>query len=439
MITMDSLPVSVIRGAGIFTFVLCAVFIFGAVRVLLAKLSRRLLAPYIVCFSVSAFACTCMDAFCIGLKKAGVSVLLSKFAGKIPAAVFASVIAVLVLSAVMMTVKVEIKVKNSLTPSSLRQGLDGLPDGICFLDREGMPALMNSRMQYFLSAAFGDGPDRARCLTDIKQEDLCEGCSAETRGDSVFLTTSDGCAWDVRRSMITTEYGEFCECIAYDVTALYGKSLEMRKRNRHLEAVNEKIRQYNKSMDSVIRDRELLHAKIKIHDDVGRALLSLRSYLNGQNRDRSSLTTLWRITVSTLRYETVEDTSSDRMESLRQAADAVDVKLCFDGEIPASDRAEEMTAAAVRECLTNTVKHANGSELYIKTSCEEGVYTIVITNNGRQPDRPIDETGGLRTLRSAAERAGGTMTTEWKNGFRLTVVMDLNRGDEYEKNKSNDS
>ena len=307
----------------------------------------------------------------------------------------------------------------------LLSGLDRMSVGICFYNDNGRPVLINEKMKTIMAAAFKEGvrPD------NIRSSKLKDGCSAVSDGDRTFLILPDKTVWDIRRGKIKLGKKIYDECTCYEVTELYGKRLELQRRNAHLSAVNEKIREYSKNLDSMIREKELLDAKIKIHDDVGRALLSLRAYLDRQEKDRDQLVDLWHVTVSVLRRETAPDRSANRMEALRQAAEAVGVTLHFDGEIPDNAGASEITATAVRECLTNTVKHAGGENLYISTYDDGFEYMIKIKNDGKPPDKPIVETGGLRTLRKAVIRRGGSMETEWKNGFSLTIRLDIRGGE----------
>ena len=50
-------------------------------------------------------------------------------------------------------------------------------------------------------------------------------------------------------------------------------------------------------------------------------------------------------------------------------------------------------------------------------------HRIVITNNGKPPERPITEGGGLSDLRQKVEQQGGTMTVESAPVFRLQIDL----------------
>ena len=77
----------------------------------------------------------------------------------------------------------------------------------------------------------------------------------------------------------------------------------------------------------------------------------------------------------------------------------------------------------MRECVTNAVRYAGASELYADFTETETDATVVVYNDGKQPEGDIVEGGGLSTLRRRVERAGGTMTVQSRPIFKLTVTV----------------
>ena len=86
-----------------------------------------------------------------------------------------------------------------------------------------------------------------------------------------------------------------------------------------------------------------------------------------------------------------------------------------------------LVEAAAHECLTNLVRHANGSRLEIsgeKTACE---WRVCYRNDGDAPAGPIVEGSGLTALRAQTEAAGGAMTIEHAPRFQLTLILPQER------------
>ena len=52
-----------------------------------------------------------------------------------------------------------------------------------------------------------------------------------------------------------------------------------------------------------------------------------------------------------------------------------------------------------------------------------GSRLLVFTNNGNVPEGPIEERGGLKSLRKVVEDAGYEMKIETDDGFKLTIIM----------------
>ena len=93
------------------------------------------------------------------------------------------------------------------------------------------------------------------------------------------------------------------------------------------------------------------------------------------------------------------------------------------GDLPDEENIAYLLTCAVRECVTNAVRYAQATELYVHFTESETEAAVTITNNGRIPDGEIVEGGGRSTLRRRLERAGGIMTVRSKPGFQLSVTL----------------
>ena len=422
--TVAALSHFVIGFLGTYFFLLSAFCLLGLIRAFDMKTDFpvRLIFAGLLLFSL-VFTQN-FQTICVKIKNEGMTPWIIERAQKIPVwFVLAGLMVSTVCLGAVWTV-MERQIRFALTPVSLQEGLDFMPDGISFSTQDGIPLLVNRKMQNISYAAFGTGVlDMRRLLQLLEAGETAVGCHVEYKENAVFLHLQDGSIWDIQYREIPIRSSQVQECIAYDITEQYQKNQEMEKRNAHLAAVNKKMREYNQNLDSITREREILAAKVRIHDDVGRSLLALRAYLSHKNGDRKGLVDLWRFTVSALKGEAVSHDTADRMEVLAQAAEAVDVKLVFDGEIPKEQQLEEVVAAAIHECLTNTVKHADGSELAVHTMVENNTVMLELKNNGKPPEGTVEEKGGLRTLRTIVEQHGGRMEILSRPEFLLRIQL----------------
>ena len=106
-----------------------------------------------------------------------------------------------------------------------------------------------------------------------------------------------------------------------------------------------------------------------------------------------------------------------------ETAETIGVDVLLSGQAPANDPYRSVLAAAINECASNAVKHANGDRLSAAIRNNDSGVTFILETNGEPPREAVRETGGLLSLRALVERYGGTMETVVSPGFTLTVRL----------------
>ena len=429
------------------------VLILGAAYIIAAAATMRLSRGYVTCSVVLAAA-----VFIILQSMADVSLcaneadprfsLSAVILKDVPWIIVALVMVVIFAAEVLCLVEVDRAGRDKLSPGSVKESLDALPDGVCFFSEDGRILLSNRRMQHISSDITGIG-----ILNGEKLWRCIEEKSVKTDvSDGLVILTSDSKVWNVRRSEIEAEGNRINEIVALDVTEQYELRRELEERNERLNSVNERLRIFSRDMSRLTAEKELLDAKIKVHDDLGRSLLAFRAYLTAEpsKRDRSKLLPLWRYVISVMKKETAP---SEEWDAIEKTAESLHIQIEINGDLPAgladlpvSGEVRSAIMAAIRECLTNTARHARGDRLFVLIKCgaEQGAdhastsgsssasgtapcddaphgIRIEITNNGRAPLVPIQEAGGLSNLRHMVERAGGIMTIESSPQFLLRL------------------
>ena len=429
------------------------VLILGAAYIIAAAATMRLSRGYITCSVVLAAA-----VFIILQSMADVSLCANEADPRfslpavilkdVPWIIVALVMVVIFAAEVLCLVEVDRAGRDKLSPGSVKESLDALPDGVCFFSEDGRILLSNRRMQHISSDITGIG-----ILNGEKLWRCIEEKSVKTDvSDGLVILTSDSKVWNVRRSEIEAEGNRINEIVALDVTEQYELRRELEERNERLNSVNERLRIFSRDMSRLTAEKELLDAKIKVHDDLGRSLLAFRAYLTAEpsKRDRSKLLPLWRYVISVMKKETAP---SEEWDAIEKTAESLHIQIEINGDLPAgladlpvSGEVRSAIMAAIRECLTNTARHARGDRLFVLIKCgvEQGAdhastsgnpsasgtapcadaphgIRIEITNNGRAPLVPIQEAGGLSNLRHMVERAGGIMTIESSPQFLLRL------------------
>ena len=249
--------------------------------------------------------------------------------------------------------------------------------------------------------------------------------------------------WDIQQQRIYVAQQPITEIIATDVTGLYNLHLELNRRNAVLADINKRLQHFNQNVTAVTREQEILAAKIRVHNNLGKTLLAFRAYLATPplQRNRQELLEIWQETFHILEKD-VENHHTIDMKDIYETAHLLGVKILLNGHLPDRTDILSLIITATKECLTNTVKHAKGTVLYldIQTVTQHGIpyYQIQLQNNGTPPlTNDITEHGGLRNLRRLIEAEGGTMLVKGKPCFQLTILLRQNK-EKMDENKSND-
>jgi two-component system sensor histidine kinase DesK len=110
-----------------------------------------------------------------------------------------------------------------------------------------------------------------------------------------------------------------------------------------------------------------------------------------------------------------------RARSLLDAARiSADVEM---GELALPREREEVIALALREAVTNVVRHSGASHAHIRVWRDGDRAMLEVTDDGRRESAA--EGDGLRGMRERVELLGGAVSRAFDRGMRLTVAMPL--------------
>ena len=104
-------------------------------------------------------------------------------------------------------------------------------------------------------------------------------------------------------------------------------------------------------------------------------------------------------------------------------ADTIGVKVELNRELPQQQEQHRVFLIAMRECLTNSVRHADATKLTIDIQEDDNYFSIRITNNGEPPESKVMPKGGLLNLYNHITNLGGTMEIQSNPFFALTVTV----------------
>lgn len=330
----------------------------------------------------------------------------------------------LLVYAVIRYVHMRRRMRYSLSRESIKEGSDNLPDGICFFDRHGTVQLINRKMMAIGIMLFGR---EIQTLDELRGALLCPPPAVECLDSAISLYQfPDGTVQRFTESVIADRNGEqITEVTAADVTELYAKQKELNSENTRLAEANKRMKWVLDNMNDIVREEEILSMKIRVHDDIGHSILAAKKALI-EPQDIAVIrenAARWENAVDTLYRANNMPAVQDEWETVQNRAQDLGVRIVLDGALPGDASVRHLLLLAVRECITNCVRHAGGSSVFVKVSCSGKQTECEITNDGKAPGKPIVEGGGLSGLRRRIEREGGMMELVSAPHFVLRVVL----------------
>jgi FtsZ-binding cell division protein ZapB len=153
--------------------------------------------------------------------------------------------------------------------------------GICYARKTGLPLLVNRKMYHLSLEITGSALQNVKQFWEtIEGGDLLEGCLRVKTGEEPVLLLADGTAWTFKKEYVRLENEELVQMFAIDTTDLYKLSLELNEKNISLKEMNQRLQDHSENVTELTREEEILATKVKIHADMGSALMATRYYLN---------------------------------------------------------------------------------------------------------------------------------------------------------------
>ncbi|MCF2662534.1 sensor histidine kinase [Pseudoflavonifractor phocaeensis] len=315
--------------------------------------------------------------------------------------------------------------KQALSRDSIKQALDMLPSGICYFTPSGSVKLCNRQMDsLFRSISQCDLQTLAELRDALSGCDACSGVIRLSQEMQTYLFP-DGKAWSYRQTEVKASDGVvYTEAIFSDVTELYHKSLELKAQIKRLNAISRELKWLSDNALILTREKEVLSAKTKLHDDMGAGLIAIRHILhNNQTEEAANAMDLFRRAVSAIKYDNADPRGHSELDRFLQDAGAIGITVNLSGELPEQEELRRVMILAMRECLTNSVRHAGATTIQITVEQKGDSVSMQITNDGKPPETEVVPKGGLLNLYRHIMGCGGTMEIQSKPGFALTVVL----------------
>ena len=388
-------------------WVLCS--IYNVVSCIVSRMEKQFVIPSVL---LTITACVFNHGLAEAENEPSKMVEIGKMTGSIPVCFIVGMLFLFLGLQLVWDGYIRQKKRKIIMPQTVKQCFDILSDGVGYFSEEGMPFLVNKQMLR-LCDLIGDSDriDERKIISELAR-----------RGGQWITQTKDGKIWDFRKTDILIRKHNVQEVVAYDVTEVYTLKKKREQQYKVLQKYNDHLRQFDDEIEQTVVQKEILLAKMKIHDDIGSLLIAFRHYFAKQERsNKQEILNRWRSLAEDIKKE--RRITEDSWLRLKKDAEKWNLELQILGKIPNQTVIQNIFYAAIREALTNTVKHTKGTKVMCRITEAGGKMCIEIENDGESPKKPIIEGGGLGNLRRMVQGAGGIMDIQSRPVFKIKLEL----------------
>lgn len=159
--------------------------------------------------------------------------------------------------------------KEKVNRNSIKEAMNLLPIGICYFNSDGTVKLANTQIyQLFRILAHKDLQEFSE-LRDALHTSIQNGV-IRLAGKKDTYIFPDGKVWDYRENEVRDRDGKiYIEAVFMDVTKQYHEKINLTKQTEKLKEISRELRYLSDNVLILTREREVLAAKTKLHDQMG--------------------------------------------------------------------------------------------------------------------------------------------------------------------------
>lgn len=298
--------------------------------------------------------------------------------------------------------------RTNITPLEISRCADRMPCGICYWLENGHVVYSNDRMSSICTALTGRPLMNGNHFRRVVSK------------DTLFI---DGRFWNFLCRDVESDGILLHGMIAWDVSEIHEKAEALQRDNEKLSALKEELQSYGLKIDETVRRQEILQAKINIHDETNRLMLSTVAADIENEEEMNRIFSLWERSAVLLSSEADEKKDESAAIQISELADALGVRLVWRNTFPESltGMQQELFFTAAKEAVTNAVKHAGAKTLEIFFAENLDCIDCIFENDGSVPKGEIRFTGGLANLLVLAGEQNATVSAEIGEMFRLSL------------------
>lgn len=322
------------------------------------------------------------------------------------------------------------KYKKEISFNSIKEAFDNLPKAISIINSKGIPVLVNKQMYDFVFQVTGRDFQCLEDIQDILNRDMQRDMIAlpDSTEDEIILRLKDGSVWQVEQKEFQFEGAHFQEISAHEITQIYQLSNQLQEKNHNLTEQKKKQEKLLKDLIQSRKEEEILNLKIDTHAKFGKAILATQLFL--ENQKEVSPIEIWQEVIEEKEWPNIEG----REHSLKSSNPFIDASHVFgcniilEGELPKEEKMTYLVLSAMREAITNAVRHSQAEEVRIRITEKDFVLKVEVEDDSDLKIASIKETGGLLDLRKKIEKFGGKMEILCQNCVKMKIELPLLKG-----------
>ena len=392
----------------LWALLLCLVCIFGIVLAVRHQLYRY------AALSLIPFVCTyflwqvLFDIHLVGGTKQIAAI--SRKLGGLPWLCWLAALFVLTAAAVILFLIILRYGKRSITPAAVKRLLDQMPCGVCCWRDNGRVLFSNICMN--------------RLCVSLTGSPLRNGNHFYDRMKDEILTV-DGKAWRFTCRDISFSGETLHEMIASDITAEYAKTQALEQDKAELSRLKGELRAYGLRIEDTVRQQEILQAKVNIHDEMNRLMLSTMAANKEDTAALDRIFSQWEQNALLLCMQTEESADQKAAERLNDLAQSLGICLTWRTVFPSAltGKQRNLFFAAAQEAIINASKHAGAKHMDISCAENENGLCCSFTNDGILPQGEVRFVGGLKNLSLLAGEQNAFVSAKAGKTFTLSLCF----------------
>ena len=327
---------------------------------------------------------------------------------------------------------------ETLSKTSLKNGLDSLPVGLLFYWKGGMVKLVNARMDAIAHLINHEGIYNGNDFWKmIYSRNMSLDTEKTENENECLVRLEDGAVYSFKRNICFFEEHELVEIIASDISEEQLLNEKLKIKRIKADEIKNRLKDLNSDIEKMTVEKEILETKSKVHDDLGKTLIMSKRCLETKDEKLAAdVIRQWKLNTMLLRGEENDDELFEYSNVLREIQ-KLGMNVRVEGIMPREPEQKRLLVLALRTCATNAMRHGEASEMTVRVSNsiernivsikEKDFLKVEIANDGKLPEGEFKEGGGLSNLRSTVERNGGIMNVETKDHFTVILRLPVGR------------